>query len=105
MNRAKENEDFIRSISSVLPNGTVSIADVSAFNAAVMIDISKSLAQIADALNPEPQVEDEQPTAQWVHSDAHKVCCSNCGAQVSMRAAYDMDYCFKCGRKMKKETL
>lgn len=105
MNRAKENEDCIRGIASMFPNGTVNIADVSSFNAAVMVDISKSLAQIADALNPEPQLEEEQPTAQWVHSEAHKVCCSNCGAQVSMRAAYDMDYCFKCGRKMEKEAL
>lgn len=39
--------------------------------------------------------------AEWVHSEAHTVECSNCGCRVSKRAAHEMRYCFKCGRPMK----
>ena len=94
MNRSEQNERVIKNLAELLPNGNVSIGDVLAYQAAILIDISKSMAQIADAITDkaEPSI---STAAQWVHSDPHKVKCSKCGCQVSMKAAYNMKYCLE----------
>lgn len=99
MSRSEQNAELLERLAKVLPNNNTTLADVQAYQAAILIDISKSMAQIADALTDKAEPSNGT-TAQWVHSEAHKVCCSNCGAQVSMRAAYNMKYCFECGAKM-----
>lgn len=102
MNRAEDNAELLENLSDVLPDGTASIADVQAYQAAVLIDISRSLAQIADALTDKAKTSSGTITAEWVHSKPHKVQCSNCGCQVSINAAYNMKYCFECGAKFKE---
>lgn len=104
MSRSEQNAELLERLAKVLPNNNTTLADVQAYQAAILIDISKSMAQIADALTDETITLKEEPsnntTAQWVHSDPHKVKCSKCGCQVSMKAAYNMKYCFECGAKM-----
>ena len=99
MNRSEQNAELLERLAKVMPDNNTTIADVQAYQAAVLSDISKSMAQIADVLTDkaEPSI---STAAQWVHSEPHKVKCSNCGCQVSMVAAYNMKYCFECGAKM-----
>lgn len=101
MNRTEENAELLERLADILPDGSTSIADVQAYQAAVLIDISRSLAQIADALTDKAEASNGT-TAEWVHSKPHKVQCSNCGCQVSINAAYNMKYCFECGAKFKE---
>lgn len=101
MNRSEQNADLLKRLAEVMPNSNVNIADVQAYQAATLLDISKSMAQIADALTDKAEASNGT-TAQWVHSDPHKVKCSRCGCQVSMKAAYNMKYCFECGAKMQE---
>ena len=106
MNRSEQNADLLERLAAVMPDNNTTIADVQAYQAAILIDISKSMAQIADAITddaiPDKAEASNDTTAQWVHSDPHKVKCSMCGCQVSMRAAYNMKYCFECGAKMQE---
>lgn len=106
MNRSEQNADLLERLAKVLPNNNTTLADVQAYQAAILIDISKSMAQIADVLTDETITLMEEPsndtTAQWVHSEPHKVKCSRCGCQVSIKAAYNMKYCFECGAKIKE---
>lgn len=99
MNRTEENAELLERLADILPDGRTSIADVQAYQAAILIDISKSVAQIADAFTDKAEPSNDT-TAQWLHSEPHKVKCSNCGCQVSINAAYNMKYCFECGAKM-----
>ena len=70
----------------------------------LLMDIATSLSLIADALIPKPKTEEEKrPIAHWLPAGPHAVMCENCGSRLSTKAAYDMAYCFKCGRKMIKE--
>lgn len=66
----------------------------------LLMDIATSLSIIADALLPKPKTEEERPIAHWIPAGPHAVKCENCGMRLSGKAAYDMDYCFKCGRRM-----
>lgn len=50
MSRVEDNAELLQDLADILPDGTTNIADVQAFQAAVLVDISRSLAQIADAL-------------------------------------------------------
>lgn len=102
MSRAEDNAELLQNLAGVLPDGTTSIADVQAFQAAVLIDVSRSLAQIADALTDKAKTSNGTKPATWVHSKPHKVQCSECGCQVSINAAYNMKYCFECGAKFKE---
>ena len=101
MSRTEDNAELLENIAAILPDGTMNVADVQAYQAAILIDISRSLAQVADALTDKAEA-NNGTTAEWVHSDPHKVCCSNCGAKLSIMAAYNMKYCFKCGAKIKE---
>ena len=101
MNRSEQNADLLERLAEVMPDNNTTIADVQAYQAAVLGDISKSIAQIADALTDKAEPSNDT-TAQWVHSEPHKVKCSRCGCQVSMVAAYNMKYCFECGAKMQE---
>ena len=68
---------------------------------ALLKDIAHSLAIIADnsTKNGNKQ-ESGNGMLRWVHSEAHRVMCPKCGCRVSMTAAYEMNYCFKCGAKL-----
>jgi len=104
MSRTEDNAAVLKSIAEVLPDGTTNIADVQAYQAAVLIDISRSLAEVADALTEkaEPKGGTTPATAEWLHTKPHRVECSNCGCKVSINAAYNMKYCFECGAKIKE---
>lgn len=78
----------------------------------LLMDIACSLAIIADdstktycyfcgqtEKNGNTQ-ESGNETLHWVHSEPHKVMCPKCGCRVSINAACEMNYCFKCGAKL-----
>ena len=68
---------------------------------ALLKDIAHSLAIIAD--NSTKNGNTQEPNNKmlhWVHSEAHKVMCPKCGCRVSINAAYEMNFCFKCGSKL-----
>ena len=50
MNRSEQNAKALEILASVMPDGRTSIADVQAYQAAILADVSRSLAQVADAL-------------------------------------------------------
>ena len=67
----------------------------------LLMDIATSLSIIADILLSKPKTEEEKrPISHWLPAGPHAVKCENCGMRLSSKAAYDMDYCFKCGRRM-----
>ena len=104
MSRTLENAEAIKAVQDVFPDGTASLADVQAYQGIMLMDISKSLAEIADALTEkaEPKGGTTPATAEWLHTKPHRVECSVCGCQVSINAAYNMKYCFECGAKIKE---
>lgn len=64
-------------------------------------DIAHSLAIIADNSAKEGNTQESgNGMLRWVHSEAHRVMCPKCGCRVSINAAYEMNYCFKCGAKL-----
>ena len=68
---------------------------------ALLKDIAHSLAIIADNSTKEGNTQESgNEMLHWVHSEAHKVMCPKCGCRVSINAAYEMNYCFKCGAKL-----
>ncbi len=68
---------------------------------ALLKDIAHSLAIIADNSAKEGNTQESgNETLHWVHSEAHRVMCPKCGCRVSINAAYEMNYCFKCGAKL-----
>lgn len=68
---------------------------------ALLKDIAHSLAIIADNSKKNGNTQESgNETLHWVHSEAHRVMCPKCGCRVSMTAAYEMNYCFKCGAKL-----
>ena len=67
----------------------------------LLMDIAHSLAIIADNSMKEGNTQESgNEVLHWVHSEAHRVMCPKCGCRVSMNAAYEMNYCFKCGAKL-----
>lgn len=65
---------------------------------ALLMDIAHSLAIIADNSAKEGNTQETgNEILRWVHSEAHRVMCPKCGCRVSINAAYEMNYCFKCG--------
>lgn len=40
-------------------------------------------------------------TADWVKEGQHAVHCSVCNCRVSLKAAEEMNYCFKCGAQVR----
>lgn len=67
----------------------------------LLMDIACSLAIIADNSMKEGNTQESgNGMLHWVHSEAHRVMCPKCGCRVSMNAAYEMNYCFKCGAKL-----
>ena len=68
---------------------------------ALLKDIAHSLAIIADNSTKNGNTQESgNEMLRWVHSEAHRVMCPKCGCRVSINAAYEMDYCFKCGAKL-----
>ena len=68
---------------------------------ALLMNIAHSLAIIADNSAKEGNTQESgNEILRWVHSEAHRVMCPKCGCRVSMNAAYEMNYCFKCGAKL-----
>lgn len=68
---------------------------------ALLKDIAHSLAIIADnSMKNGNSQESGNEVLHWVHSEAHKVMCPKCGCRVSINAAYEMNYCFKCGAEL-----
>ena len=68
---------------------------------ALLMDIAHSLAIIADNSMKEGNTQESgNEILRWVHSEAHRVMCPKCGCRVSMTAAYEMNYCFKCGERL-----
>lgn len=67
----------------------------------ILMDIASSLAIIADNSAKEGNTQESgNEILRWVHSEAHRVMCPKCGCRVSITAAYEMNYCFKCGAKL-----
>lgn len=60
------------------------------------VDLTRTIGEV----NFKPQL-----NAQWIRAGGHSVLCGNCGCKVSLNGAKSMDYCFKCGAHMIKDTL
>lgn len=52
MNRTEDNKKLLETLGNALPDERTTITDISAYQAAVLADISRSLAMIADAVAP-----------------------------------------------------
>lgn len=52
MNRTEDNKKLLETLGNALPDERTTITDISAYQAAVLADISRSLAVIADAVAP-----------------------------------------------------
>lgn len=44
-----------------------------------------------------------QTTGTWLRDGQQSVICSTCGCRVSIRASYDMKFCFICGSQMENQ--